>query len=267
MQKENCLKQTEINTINQKLNTIQHIYENRLKDVTKLQDDIKRINKEKQGQQKRLNEETDYNKNKIKTIEKDKVELEKQYSNLKSINLKLETKIGHQDKERTIETYGRQEITQPSKYYACGLQEHQIKDCNTDRNIFVKYSRDDTMNVHELKNIMAEYGKIKSLKVIHHQNGGTENRAMIYYETEMETQRAITEINRYKGWRAEKYIANKATRTIQGDQFKERTNTSSRETKTEEKKNDSEKTNQSGIKKETKDCESKLNIFTTLKKT
>ena len=49
MQKENCLKQTEINTINQKLNTIQHIYENRLKDVTKLQDDIKRINKEKQG--------------------------------------------------------------------------------------------------------------------------------------------------------------------------------------------------------------------------
>ena len=30
---------------------------------------------------------------------------------------------------------------------------------------------------------------------------------MIYYETEMEAQRAIKEINRYKGWRAEKYIA------------------------------------------------------------
>ena len=97
----------------------------------------------------------------------------------------------------------------------------------------------------ELKNIMAEYGKIKSLKVIHHQNGGTENRAMICYETEMEAQRAITEINRYKGWRAEMYIANKATRTIQGDQLKERTNTSSRETKTKE--NDNEKTNQSAI--------------------
>ena len=71
------------------------------------------------------------------------------------------------------------------------------------------------MDVHELKNIMAEYEKIKSLKVIHHQNGGTENRAMICYEREIETQRAITEINRYKGWRAEKYIGNKATRTIQ----------------------------------------------------
>ena len=98
---------------------------------------------------------------------------------------------------------------------------------------------------------------------------------MICYETEMEAQRAITEINRYGGWRAEKYIANKATRTIQGDQFKERTNTSSRETETKE--NDSEKTNQSGITDERtcyacgtkghkiKDCESKLNIFITFK--
>ena len=36
MQEENCLKQTEINTINQKLITIQQNYENKLKDVTKL---------------------------------------------------------------------------------------------------------------------------------------------------------------------------------------------------------------------------------------
>ena len=33
---------------------------------------------------------------------------------------------------------------------------------------------------------MAEYRKIKSIKVIRHQNGGTENRAIICYETEME---------------------------------------------------------------------------------
>ena len=58
--------------------------------------------------------------------------------------------------------------------------------------------------------------------------------------------RAITEINRYKGWGVEKYITNKATRTE--NQFKERTNTSSRETETE--KNIREKTNQTGIKDE-----------------
>ena len=44
---------------------------------------------------------------------------------------------------------------------------------------------------------------------------------MICYESEMEAQRAMTEIDRYKGWRAEKYITNKVTRT--GNQFKERT--------------------------------------------
>ena len=56
------------------------------------------------------------------------------------------------------------------------------------------------MDVHELKNIIAEYGKNKSLKVIHHQNGGTGNRPIICYETEMEAQRSITEINTYNGW-------------------------------------------------------------------
>ena len=71
MQEENCLKQTEINTINQKLITIQQNYENKLKDVTKLQDDVKRRNKEKEGEQKRLSAKIDYNEKKIKSIEKD----------------------------------------------------------------------------------------------------------------------------------------------------------------------------------------------------
>ena len=72
MQEENCLKQTEINTINQKLITIQQNYENKLKDVTKLQDDVKRRNKEKEGEQKRLSAKIDYNEKKIKSMEKDR---------------------------------------------------------------------------------------------------------------------------------------------------------------------------------------------------
>ena len=54
--------------------------------------------------------------------------------------------------------------------YACGSKKHQTKDCNTDRNIFVRYSRNDTMDVQELQNIMAEYGKVKSIKVIYQWN-------------------------------------------------------------------------------------------------
>ena len=55
-----------------------------------------------------------------------------QYSNLKSIKLKLETKIDYEDKERTTETCSKQEVTQPPKCYPCGSQEHQIRDCNTE---------------------------------------------------------------------------------------------------------------------------------------
>ena len=52
--------------------TIQQNYENKLKDVTKLQDDVKRRNKEKEGEQKRLSAKIDYNEKKIKSIEKDR---------------------------------------------------------------------------------------------------------------------------------------------------------------------------------------------------
>ena len=65
------IKQAQTNTINEKLTAIQQNYENKLQEVTKLHDDVK-----------------------IMTIErKDKAELKNQFSKLKSINLKLETKI------------------------------------------------------------------------------------------------------------------------------------------------------------------------------
>lgn len=68
--------------------------------------------------------------------------------------------------------------------YACGSQEHQIRSCNTKRNIFVTCNKDDTMDVKELQSIMAEYRKVKSIKVIHYRNGGIERRAKMCYETE-----------------------------------------------------------------------------------
>ena len=75
MQEEKYLKRTELNTINQKLLTIKRNYENNLRKVTKLQDDIKRIKKEREGEWKRLSSEIDSNKKNIKSIEKDKAEL------------------------------------------------------------------------------------------------------------------------------------------------------------------------------------------------
>ena len=79
-----------------------------------------------------------YKYKKINSIGKDKAELEKQCINFKLRNLKLQTKRGNKDKERATEVYSKQEITQPSKSYACGLQEYQTRDCNTNRNIFFR---------------------------------------------------------------------------------------------------------------------------------
>ena len=43
------------------------------------------------------------------------------------------------------------------------------------------------MDVQKLQNIIAEYGKTKIIKVIRHQNGGTENRAMKWRRKEQLT--------------------------------------------------------------------------------
>ena len=61
--------------------------------------------------------------------------------------------------------YSKQEITQSSKCYACGSQGNEIRDCNADRNIFVRYDEDDTMDLKELRRIIKEYEKIKTIKL------------------------------------------------------------------------------------------------------
>ena len=70
--------------------------------------------------------------------------------------------------------------------------------------------------------------------------------AIIQYETVMKAQKAIREINKYKGWKTDKYVKNKVTRTE--NQFKQRTKTSTRNTETDE--NNREKNKQTGIRDE-----------------
>ena len=74
--------------------------------------------------------------------------------------LKLVTRIDYNDKESATEFYSQQEITQPSKYYANGSQEHQTRD--TDRNIFARYDRVNKMDEVQLKCII---GNMEWLKV------------------------------------------------------------------------------------------------------
>ena len=61
------------------------------------------------------------------------------------------------------------------------------------------------MDIKELKNIIADYKKVKSI-IYSASKWRNRKTTMICYETEIEAQRAITEINKYKRWKAEKQI-------------------------------------------------------------
>ena len=61
------------------------------------------------------------------------------------------------------------------------------------------------MKEEEMRAIMEEYGKVKSLNLRCHLNN-TRNEAVICFSTEEEeAQLAITEVNTYEGWSAELY--------------------------------------------------------------
>ena len=59
------------------------------------------------------------------------------------------------------------------------------------------------MKEEEMRGIMEEYGEVKNLKLRYRPNN-TRNE-VICFSTKEEAQLAITEINTYKGWRAELY--------------------------------------------------------------
>ena len=65
-----------------------------------------------------------------------------------------------------------------------------------------------------MREIMEEYGEIKSLNLRFHPNN-TRNEAMICFSIEEEAQLAITEINTYVGWRVELYKLTKKPREFE----------------------------------------------------
>ena len=90
---------------------------------------------------------------------------------------------------------------------------------------------------YEPKNkVMEEYGEVKSLKLRFHPNI-TRTEAMICFSTEKEAQLAITEINTYKGWRAELYKPISKSREFERETQK--TDNSNKEHEHEQRKNKS----------------------------
>ena len=62
-----------------------------------------------------------------------------------------------------------------------------------------------TYSERELKEMMKEFGKVKSIKSRKRSYGSSFNESMMCYNDEQEAEKAIVEINKYRGCKSELY--------------------------------------------------------------
>ena len=134
-------------------------------------------------------------------------------NNERRVNNITSTRMG---KARTTGSREQERVITDQLRYGCGSKEHKIQKCNKKRNIFVTNSDRCKIKEEEMRGIMEEYGEVKSIKLRFYPNN-TRNEAMTCFSTEEEGQLAITEINTYKGWRAELYKPIRKSRESERD--------------------------------------------------
>ena len=158
-------------------------------EINEIKKEIDKIRRENQQQIKNSNIEKEKNIKTIKKLQEEKDTLEKQISDLKTLNLSLETNLHRQQnkeikptEQRTIsrqptdstdqererkentKTRGMKEINKKI-CYTCESNNHEIKDCDSGRNIFIIDRASRQIMKEELRYRLEEYGKIKCIKI------------------------------------------------------------------------------------------------------
>ena len=125
----------------------------------------------------------------MKKLQEKKDTLEKQMTNLNTLNLLLQTNlhtqqnkeiqqteqlaVSRQPTNRTYQDRERKEIKETWKMkkinkkicYACEADNHKIKDCDSRKNIFIIDTASTQISKEELKYRLEDYGKIKCTKI------------------------------------------------------------------------------------------------------
>ena len=70
--------------------------------------------------------------------------------------------------------------------YACESDNHEIKDCDSGKNIFIIDRASRQIKKEELKYRLEEYGKIKCIKITQDKYGRLGNVGMVCFETNEE---------------------------------------------------------------------------------
>ena len=79
--------------------------------------------------------------------------------------------------------------------YVCESGNHEIKDCDSGKNIFIINRASRRINKEELKYRLEEYGKIKCIKIRQDKYGRLGNVGMVCFESREEANTTIQDLN------------------------------------------------------------------------
>ena len=87
--------------------------------------------------------------------------------------------------------------------HACGSEKHEIKDCESKRNIYIIDLARNQIIEHKLRKELEKYGEVKSMRVRQDKYKKKDNVAMACLATKKQAKLAIKMLNKTK-----QYVAN-----------------------------------------------------------
>ena len=192
--------------------------------------ELQNLNKKWNQQLKRLIAEKDQQTQTILNAQSTNNELEHQLTSLKRVNLELETTVhsleilqirrkpdsARSNQENTNQTLDLNDnnIRNTKQFEpvpqnkerlcgACGSEKHEIKDCESKRNIYITNVKRNQTIEHKLRKELEKYGEVQSTRVRQDDHGRKGHIGMASFATENQAKLAIKMLDKTK-----KYIAN-----------------------------------------------------------
>ena len=82
--------------------------------------------------------------------------------------------------------------------HACGSEKHEIKDCESKRNIYIIDLERNQIIEHKLRKELEKYGEVKSMRVRQDKYGRKSNIGMACLATKEQAKLAIKMLNKTK---------------------------------------------------------------------
>ena len=98
--------------------------------------------------------------------------------------------------------------------HACGSEKHEIKDCESKRNIYIVDLKRNQIIEHKLRKELEKYGEVKSMRVRQDEHGREGNVGMACFATENQAKLAIIMLNKIKQYIANEYKHKKQTHNL-----------------------------------------------------